>query len=69
MSRVRRSGPAEAGTVLKAADETRSYTFQSVSEDGSTLNLTELSVESPKDWDDPEKISEHAMTVDVPAAG
>ena len=61
--------PVEAEIVLKAADETRSYTFQSVSEDGNTLNLTELSVESPKDWDDPEKISEHAITVDVPAAG
>ena len=36
-------------TVLKAADGTRSYVLQSVSDDGSTLNLTELSVASPKD--------------------
>lgn len=56
-------------TVLKAADGTRSYVLQSVSDDGSTLNLTELSVASPKDWGDTEKIQEREVSVEVPAAG
>lgn len=60
---------AEAEVVLKEADETRSYIFQSVSEDGSTINLMELSVKSPKDWGVPEKVQEGELTVDVPAAG
>mgnify|MGYP000985380367 CR=1 FL=1 len=60
---------AEEEMVLKEADETRSYIFQSVSEDESTINLLELSVKSPKDWDDEEKVQESGLTVEVPAAG
>lgn len=63
LSAVLYDAAAEAETVLKTADETRSYTFQSLSEDGSEIHLTELSVESPKDWDDMEKIRERELAV------
>lgn len=69
LSAVLYDAAAEEETVLKEADETRSYTLESVSEDGNTINLLELSVKSPKDWDDPEKVRERDLTEDVPVAG
>lgn len=69
LSAVLYDAAAEAETVLMGADDTRSYTFLSLTDDGKGIRITELSVPSPKDWDDLEKITERELTLEVPAAG
>lgn len=69
VSAVLYDSAVEETIPLKEADETRNYTFVSVSPDGTDIRISETSVLSPGDWNDMEKWKEREITVPVPAAG
>ncbi len=69
VSAVLYDSAVEETIPLKEADETRNYTFLSVSPDGMDIRIVETSVLSPGHWADTEKWKEREITVPVPAAG
>lgn len=66
-------------TVLKKATETSDFSVGVIDEesgdtlvlngDGSQIRLTETFVDSPQDWEDPDKAKTREVSVPVPAAG
>lgn len=54
---------------LKESTHTKNFSFDSVSEDGEHIALTETSVRSPEEWGEEEKIKEREIKVPMPAAG
>ena len=59
----------EEAIPLKESTDTKNFSFDSVSEDGEHIALTETSVQSSKDWGEEEKIKEREIKVPMPAAG
>ena len=69
VSAVLYDSAVEETIPLKEADETRNYTFLSVSPDGMEIRISETSVFSPEDWSDMDKWREREIIIPVPAAG
>jgi hypothetical protein len=60
---------ASETTVLKEATDTKNYWFDSVTDDGASVVIREVSVKSEKDWGDEEKTETREIAVEIPPAG
>lgn len=69
LSAVLYDSAIEETIPLKESTDTKNFSFDSVSEDGEHIALTETSVQSSKDWGEEEKIKEREIKVPMPAAG
>ena len=69
LSAVLYDSAIEEAIPLKESTDTKNFSFDSVSEDGEHIALTETSVQSSKDWGEEEKIKEREIKVPMPAAG